>query len=288
MTTTTTAAAAAAKEDAPVPPTGQAEAFEQARVAVARALDKKSKKQGKRKSSVKSFASATRLCVELPVADDSDGALVAMASATVGREGATEATCVFGRASAAALARATPGVEYEVVSIDEAWPPAMACERDGIIALVGVAAEDADKAARKSRAGEGRPIVAVNVEWEHDGDGGVNFDQMRTGEPTELEAFTNSFVVVYSFLPLSIQIGWGGNLEGAVFKCVRGGAPAGSPWRIMVKEGAKFDQVGAMQRRPQQSDIEAALYNSMAAKSPVNKGVGFFREGVQGLFNKKK
>ena len=83
---------------------------------------------------------------------------------------------------------------------------------------------------------------------------------------TEVEAFANSFAVVYSFLPLSIQASmFGSTLEGAVFKCVRGGEPAGTPWRILVKEKGVFEQVGAMQRRPQQEDLATfRLYNSIA------------------------
>ena len=67
-----------------------------------------------------------------------------------------------------------------------------------------------------------------------------------------------------------------------MLKCVRGGAPEGSPWRILVKQGGadNYQQVGAMQRRPEQEDLEGALYNAAAANSPVNRGVGFFK-GMQ-------
>jgi len=104
--------------------------------------------------------------------------------------------------------------------------------------------------------------------------------------PDPVEAFANSFTVVYSFLPLSIQTTmFGSTTEGAVFKCVRGGAPAGTPWRILVKENGAYEQVGAMQRRPQQTDLEAALYNSIAAKSPVNDAVGKASGFLRGLMN---
>ena len=63
-----------------------------------------------------------------------------------------------------------------------------------------------------------------------------------------------------------------------MFKCVRGGAPEGSPWRILVKDDkGAYQQVGAMQRRPEQEDLESALYNAAAAQSPVNKGIGMFK-----------
>jgi hypothetical protein len=39
-----------------------------------------------------------------------------------------------------------------------------------------------------------------------------------------------------------------------------------------------------MRRRPEAEDLESALYNAAAAKSPVNKGIGVFR----GLADKVK
>jgi hypothetical protein len=42
-------------------------------------------------------------------------------------------------------------------------------------------------------------------------------------------------------------------------KCVRGGAPEGSPWRILVKDdGGTYRQVGAMARRPEGVDLVGA------------------------------
>lgn len=124
-------------------------------------------------------------------------------------------------------------------------------------------------------------MVGVNVEWFHAGDGGVTFRQStQPGDtvPDKTALFANSFSVVYSYLPLAIQGVTGATTEGAVFKCVRGGAPEGSPWRILVKNDAgKYQQVGAMQRRPEQADLESALYNAAAAKSKINKGIGLFR-----------
>jgi hypothetical protein len=281
------------------PPVGKGEALRQANEATKRALDKTAKKAGKakgtrsRRSSGKSSSSSARLAVELPVADDSDEALVEMTTGVLGGASASEeCTAVFGSASACAAAKNTPGVMYECVSIDDAWSPADASVRSGLIALVGIPAERVAAAAKKCEAGAGRPVVCVNVEWEHDGDGGLTWGMNRqqagidNQTPDPVEAFANSFTVVYSFLPLSIQTTmFGSTTEGAVFKCVRGGAPAGTPWRILVKENGAYEQVGAMQRRPQQTDLEAALYNSIAAKSPVNDAVGKASGFLRGLMN---
>ncbi|ABO95295.1 predicted protein [Ostreococcus lucimarinus CCE9901] len=287
-------ARAAGADEAAAPPRGKSEAYDQARVAVERALEKSTKRATKRRrSSGRAVGKPARLAVELPVNDDSDAALIEMATGTLG-DGARDATAVFGRASAAKLAREM-GSAMECVSVDDAWTAADAAARDGIIALVGVPSDRVEAAMRKCRAGEGRPTVCVNVEWEHDGDGGLAWSMSRQqagvddAAPSDVEAFANSFVVVYSFLPLNIQASmFASSLEGAVFKCVRGGAPAGTPWRILVKEKGAFAQVGAMQRRPQQTDLEAALYNSIAAKSPVNEAVGKASGFFRGLMNKDK
>ena len=287
------ARASAREVDARVPKSKR-EAFEQAREAIERALEQGAKKAEKRrrKAQGKVGRRAVRVAVELPVSDGSDEGTVEMARATLGALGA-EATCVFGSAGAAALAKRTADVAFESVWIDDAWVASGAGAREGVIALVGVPADRVETAMKKCRTDESRPVVCVNVEWEHAGDGGLThaMDRQRRGldeQPmSELEEFTHSFVVVYSFLPLSIQASmFGATLEGAVFKCVRGGAPAGTPWRILVKENGEFEQVGAMQRRPEQTDLEAALYNSIAAKSPVNDAVGKTAGFFRGLFNK--
>jgi hypothetical protein len=159
---------------------------------------------------------------------------------------------------------------------------------EGAVALVGVAEDQIVAARRVAELAGARPVVGVNVEWFHAGDGGVTFraaaaaaaqNQNESSPNVDADSvFANSFSVVYSYLPLAIQGVTGATTEGAVFKCVRGGAPEGSPWRILVKDDAgEYQQVGAMQRRPEQEDLESALYNAAAAKSKINKGIGLFR-----------
>ena len=69
---------------------------------------------------------------------------------------------------------------------------------------------------------------------------------------SDQDKFKNQFSVVYSYLPLQIENKvFGQNGGGAIFKCVLGGAPSGTPWRILMKDkDGKFSQVGAMQLRP--------------------------------------
>lgn len=226
-----------------------------------------------------------RACIELPLADSSDSSALALAQSVVGKN-ASEATCVFGTRSARdeALRRRS---EYEAIDVNEEWGIEKARARKGVIVFVGVSEKDVSAAAKKCEEGGERECAAANVEWAHDGDGGKSFSA-KVKKANATEAFANSFTVVYSFLPLKIDIAWGSSLEGAVFKRVEDGNVEDEPWRVLVKEGGKFEQVGAMQRRPQQGDIEAALYNSIAAKSPVNKGVGFLSEAARGLFGRDR
>ena len=74
----------AAHDEVVDPPRGRAHAFEQASVAVARALEKTTKKASKKRRSSGRALRETRLAVELPVMDDSDEGTIEMATATLG------------------------------------------------------------------------------------------------------------------------------------------------------------------------------------------------------------
>jgi len=284
------AAAGAGGEMELLPPVSRDDSFEQARVAIDAVVSKRAKKSGKkRKSSGKSLAQF-RVAVELPLASDGPRAVCAMVRGACG--GGTVSTAVYGDPECATLAAGKTKAENdgiaEHVSLDDALR-GDGCDLavgTGAVALVGVPDDAIDKARRVAELSGGRPIVGVNVEWEHAGDGGVSFrGTPAASTATPDETFANSFSVVYSYLPLAIQGIAGDTTEGAVFKCVRGGAPEGSPWRILVKDdGKEYQQVGAMRRRPEAEDLESALYNAAAAKSPVNKGIGVFR----GLADKVK
>ena len=272
-----------------VPPVSREDSFDQAREAIASVCAKRAKKAGKkvRKSSGKALAQL-RVAVELPLAADTSVAVAAMVNGACG--GGIVGTAVYGNPDAAAYASSKSDGKVEHVSIDQALS-SDGCDLargDGAVALVGVPEDQIGAARRIAELSGARPVVAVNVEWEHAGDGGVTFRTSRgdgADKATADEVFANSFSVVYSYLPLAIQGLMGATQEGAVFKCVRGGAPEGSPWRILVKDDkGAYQQVGAMQRRPEQEDLESALYNAAAAQSPVNKGIGVFK----GLADKAK
>lgn len=110
-----------------------------------------------------------------------------------------------------------------------------------------------------------RPLVLLNPEW-----------SAEEEADSPKAPFLQSFEVVYSYLPLAIQ-GFFSKTEGAVLKHVRGGAPAGTPWLIFVKDGDQLKCVASLKQRPGAVDLENALYNSMAANSPVTKSISFLR-----------
>lgn len=275
------------------PPDGRDDSFAQAREAIAAVVGKRAKKSNKtRRKSGKALAQL-RVAVELPLASASPSAVLGMVAGACG--GGTVGTAVYGdeavaTAAAGETSPASCGIR-EHVTLDQALSGVEWCDLargEGAVALVGIGEDQLGAARRVAELSGGRPVVGVNVEWEHAGDGGVTFRNTRPDDAPAAnpdEVFANSFSVVYSYLPLAIQGLMGATQEGAVFKCVRGGAPEGSPWRILVKDDAGvYQQVGAMQRRPEQADLENAMYNAAAAKSPVNKGIGVFR----GLADKAK
>lgn len=109
-----------------------------------------------------------------------------------------------------------------------------------------------------------RPVVLFNPYWSVEEESDVN------------NVFLPSFEPVYSFTALAIQ-GFFSKTEGAVFRYVKSGAPNSNPWRVFVKEEGKYNCVSSFKRRPDPSELEDALYNSLAANSPVTKSVRFLR-----------
>ena len=204
-----------------------------------------------------------------------------------GGGGGVVGTAVYGDDAAAARGKTDSDARLEHVTLAQALagegaisPRAKAPSR-----LVGVSEEQLAAAKRVADLAGGRPIVGVNVEWEHAGDGGVTFRQRAEPAADAVEVFANSFSVVYSTSRSPSRVSWEPRRRGRCSSACGGARRREAPWRILVKDdGGAYQQVGAMQRRPQQEDLEAALYNAAAAKSPVNKSIGVFR----GLADKAK
>jgi len=119
-----------------------------------------------------------------------------------------------------------------------------------------------------------RPVVLFNPGWSVEEESDVN------------NGFLSSFEPVYSFTALAIQ-GFFSKTEGAVFRYVKSGAPSSNPWLVFVKEEGKYSCVSRFKRRPDPSELEDALYNSLAANSPVTKSVRFLRNLISRPDKKK-
>ena len=65
--------------------------------------------------------------------------------------------------------------------------------------------------------------------------------------------------------------------EAVLYKYVRKGSPAATPWFVMLKDGKRWKCIARQQTRPNAENLEAAFYNASAAESPINKGVQFLK-----------
>ena len=294
-TTTTTTKAMALGDGIYDPPNSKDEAFSQASTAIERLVsDGKKKKSNKKRAMRKQVSKRGQfLCVELPVMDDGAESTSEMALALVFDEDMT--SVIYADGEAAKKSKQKNG-RVETFSLMEALDGEVdfiASEKTGAIYLVGFGEEEIGEAIKLTKKiNPSRAIVLVNAEWMHAGDGGDIYksEVIASGKDvdsiSDQDKFKNQFSVVYSYLPLQIENKvFGQNGGGAIFKCVLGGAPSGTPWRILMKDkDGKFSQVGAMQRRPEGEDIQNTFYNAYAATSQMSKGVG----AVKGTFDKFK
>jgi len=276
------------------PPASKEEAFQQCATAIERLVNVSQKKSSKKRAMRKQVSKRGQfLCAELPVMDDGALSTSEMALSLVFDE---ENTSVVYADEEAARKSSEKNGKVETFSLAEALEREadfIASEKTGAVYLVGFGEDEVEQAVKLTKKiNPSRAIVLVNAEWMHAGDGGDIYKSeiIASGKDvdsiSETEKFKNQFAVVYSYLPLAIENKvFGQNAGGVIFKCVLGGAPSGTPWRILItdKDG-KFSQVGAMQRRPEGEDIQNTFYNAYAATSQVNKGVG----AIKSTFDKFK
>lgn len=77
----------------------------------------------------------------------------------------------------------------------------------------------------------------------------------------------------------SVQGIFGGK-EGFVFRWSK--SQVDSTWQIYLEDKG-IKRVGRMATKPNEGDIEAAVYNASAAKSPLTAGAKFFNKVTKGL-----
>jgi hypothetical protein len=274
-------------------PDSREEAISQACTAITANLpsikSQKSKKKYNTPASAPGFAGETKkLSVEIPVADESQDAAMALAKDVVSGLPSpwpnqfTYVVCSNNTNTALATAN--------VVTLD-------ACLQDESDSLLGsciviIAPKATQVAAVEQLMGRWRGSVCVllNAEWAPmaaEEDLG-SIDSVHT-------AFVRSFKAVYCFMPLLIKAFVVSTQEGAIFRFVGGNKKSGfssdseegagaDPWRIFMRQNNSWEPVARMQRRPSSTEVEVSFYNASAANSPLTKGAKF----LKGLVNKQK
>ena len=111
----------------------------------------------------------------------------------------------------------------------------------------------------------------------------------------QAKSLTGSFDTVYQFLPLLVQGFLGSKAEGALFKCLSESQEEQSNnWNVFLKEGSSFKMIASQASRPDDDELELALYNNVATNNPVIKGIKSAKQNLdenldkmKGLFSKE-
>ncbi|XP_024385287.1 uncharacterized protein [Physcomitrium patens] len=255
-----------------VPPESREEAIEQAAGSVSALLVKSLKRQGPTTVKQRKEQRQVKLRVEIPVLDDSPSSLISLTLELLsalfnGKREAPSVAVFLSGESAVVLARekyANSGIS----SVNRFCNIQAECEVPGdesVIVVAGARFEDVACLQELARNVTPRPIVVLNPEWSPEDEKDAKWGALLT-----------SFETAYAFLPLAIQ-GFFSKTEGAVLKNVQSGAPGGRPWLIFLKEDGKFTRLSSLQRKPGPAELESALYNAMAANSPMTKSIKFLR-----------
>ena len=258
-----------------LPPSSREEAIEQAATSVSSLLEKALKRQGPSTVKQRRETKQIKLRVEIPVLDDSSSSNVSLTFDFLSalfrgkKKGDAPNIAVLFADDESSVNLARKQCEERGLS---SWSffnlqseVGLAGDDAAVVVLVGAKFEDNVRTEDLLKKVYPRPVVVVNPEW-----------SAEEEKDTKWGALLSGFEVAYSFIPLSIQ-GFLSKTEGAVLKHVKSGAPGGRPWLIFVKEGDQYKRMSSLQRRPEPSDLENALYNAMAANSPVTKSIQFLR-----------
>ena len=265
----------------PTLPESREAAIEQAQVAVTSALlDALTASEPalmKRRQKLKK----ARLQVEIPVLDDRPTTYVQLASDLLSglfgaktKLGLPQVVVYFGDAKTANLGAKETAAGGKLAGCQVA-SLASAIETPGT-AGVSVIVNPSDKqltlVQQLSVSAGLRPVVLVNPSWTVEGESKMS--------PVHVN-LVNSFDVVYSFLPLSIQ-GFLNKSEGAVLKFVAGGSVSECPWYVFSMKDGKMQCVNKISKRPDAIELENALYQSIAASSPITRSV----KAVRSIFGR--
>lgn len=256
-----------------VPPDSREEAINQAAASVSALLVKVIKRQGPSTVKQRREQRQVKLRVEIPVLDESHSSLTSLTLDLVStlfkeKKGSTKLAVFWADGSVLDFAKEkSTNLETSTnLSFFDIQKETKIPEDVSVVIVVGARFKENASVSELVKYVNPRPVVVLNPEWSPEDE---KSDDVWG-------SFVTSFEVAYAFIPLSIQ-GLFSKTEGAILKHVKSGAPGGKPWLIFVKDNDMYKCVTSLQHRPDSSDLESALYNSMGANSPVTKSIKFLR-----------
>lgn len=263
------------------PPSSKEEAVKQVRECLSTLLEKPLKNLGPSVKQQKKQRQV-RLRIELPIIDDSLSALASLVAEILGgfsvkKKGQpTKISIFWSNSSMRDLGNQVFEKNDYVTNLDFSDPDIELgfVEDSDVLFFVTPGILQLASIELICKEASPRPVVLFNPNWSVDEESDAN------------NGFLSSFEPVYSFTALAIQ-GFFSKSEGAVFRYVKGGAPSSNPWLLFVKEEGKYNCLLTFKRRPNPSELENALYNSLAANSPVTKSVRFLRNLISRPDKKK-
>lgn len=245
-------------------PQSQEESISQAKQALLSALsvDKKRRKKG-----YALWPGIKRLAVEIPIADDSPAAQLALARDLLSTLPAAAGlpAVVFASQAVTDHARAQ-NVPFEVYSLAEAMDDSEGLE--GPLMLFGAGREQAADCKRiAEELWRGKVLLVVNAEWLRD-------------LPDDMRSFAEALEPVYFFMPIAFT-GLLGGKTGFVFRWSESSTDSRF-WKIFLDDGG-IRSIGRMASKPTQADLETAVYNASAAKSPLAAGAKLVNKLTKGF-----
>jgi len=244
-----------------LPPESREEAIDQARRALSVGLGRSVEVKGSEKSVLKRISRGSkRLIVDFPLQDESAASVAGLASEILDGITSEKTVLAFGDREACRQAEALNLANCFFV--EDTVPKKL---KASSLVLVGVTESQAGLQLGGSR---WTSVVLLNPK----------------GFTEKTSKLASSFDTAYQFLPLLVQGFLGSKAEGALFKCLTEDDEngEGSKWNIFLKEGSSFKRVAAQDSRPDQDELELALYNNVAQNNPLIKGA----KAVKGLFSK--
>eukprot|EP00877_Chromochloris_zofingiensis_P014443 jgi/Chrzof1/9252/UNPLg00219.t1 len=226
------------------------------------------------KAKSKGFGSSKRLgnrfSIELPVADDNTSQAVQLVQSIVKLlpNQASGCTLVYADKSAAAAGQKVHARCHHLQD---------ACRLEsltGPLLLVGPSVADVALVEQLvDEVWSGPFVLLLNPTWQ------------TAAIPAQYTEVADSFLVVYSFLPISIK-GLVGNKEGAVLRVIKSNSELNSAyWNVLwMDKPGRFVRVARTKHRPQQSDLELAFMNASASASPLTSAV----KGFKSLLDRKQ